>query len=263
VTLAWSRRSAEPNLSALSLRLGSAGVRDGSGVRPRRGWLVAGGLSLLGFVVLALSITSTPMPDGFDLAVRHAVLTERAPGLTVVMRVFTTLGTLPVVVGTTLTGALVLRRRTRSWLPSLVLAAGVAVSALATALVKIAVGRARPGADDRLGPAALDFAFPSGHTGDGCTALLLVTALICLTLPRSPARHLALGLAIVVGAGIGVSRVYLGYHWPTDVVGGWLVAATFTCTAAYVALSLRRRGTRAWPPSRRTDGTIDLVDTAC
>jgi membrane-associated phospholipid phosphatase len=233
---------------------------SGMRIAASRAWLVAAGVCVLCFVLLAVGVTRSVTLDGVDPALRHAVLDLRTPGLTVVMRIFTLLGTLPVVVGTTLTGALVLGRRTRSWVPPLVLASGVALSALVTALVKVGVGRARPSAEDRLGPAALDFAFPSGHTGDGSTALLAVTVLICLTLPRGTARRLALAGAVLLATGIGSSRVYLGYHWPSDVVGGWLLATSFTCLVAYASLFLRAHGTRTWSD---VGGTIVLVDRAC
>ena len=84
----------------------------------------------------------------------------------------------------------------------------------------------------------MDYAFPSGRTGNGSAALLLVTALVCLTLPRSVGRSLALVGAAVLSGGIGLTRVYLGYRWPSDVVGGWLLAGAVTCVAAYVALEL-------------------------
>lgn len=228
-----------------------------------RAWLVAAAASLLGFALLGVSVTRSTTLGGVDLTLQHVVLALRAPGLTVAMRLFTTLGTLPVVVGTTLTGALVLWRRTRGWVSPLVLALAVAASALVIALVKISVGRARPGSLDRLGPAALDFAFPSGHTGNGCAALFLVTTLICLTLPRSPARRLALAGTALLGTGIGLSRVYLGYHWPTDVLGGWLLATTFTCVAASVTLALRGRRAGQRAAIGAAGGTIDLVDRAC
>jgi membrane-associated phospholipid phosphatase len=237
-------------------------VRDRQGVRisgASPAWLGVAGTSLLGFVLLAALASRWSTPDASDLAVQRAVLALRTPGLTTLLRLCTTLGTLPVVVGTTLTGALVLRRRTRSWVSPVVLALAVSASALTIALVKVAVGRHRPAAQDRIGPAALDFAFPSGHTGDGCTALVLATTLICLTLPPSATRRLVLGAALLAGVAIGFSRIYLGYHWPTDVAGGWLLATTFTCGAAYAALRVRGRRDAARPQG----GTIGVEDRAC
>jgi membrane-associated phospholipid phosphatase len=200
--------------------------------------LVAGGAALIAFVLLAASVTRSVPLNVIDQCVQHAVLTLRSPVLTLAMQICTSVGTLPFVVVTALSGALILRRRTGGWIAPAVLGSGVATSALIIALVKVAVGRPRPGPEDRIGTAALDYAFPSGHTGNGSASLFLVTALVCLTLPRSVSRSLALLGAAVLSGGIGLTRVYLGYHWPSDVVGGWLLAGTVTCVAAYVVLDL-------------------------
>ena len=212
-------------------------------MRTNRSWLVASGASLVGFVLLTLAVTRTAAVDDVDQAVQQAVLALRSDRLTPVMQAATMLGSLPVVLGTSLSGVLVLAVRTRSWTPPIVLASAVALSAATIALVKVGVGRPRPGAEDRIGPAALDFAFPSGHTGNGSTAWCAVVALVCLTLPPSAARAAVLVSALVLSAGIGLSRVYLGYHWPTDVVGAWMLAAAVVCAAVHVTLSLRGRGT--------------------
>lgn len=210
-------------------------------MKARAGWLVAAAVCLAGFVGLALSVSGSTSLATVDVAVQQAVTATRSRGRTMAFEAFTTVGTLPVVVGAALTGVLILVRRTRSWVPPLVLIAAVALSALTIALVKVGVGRLRPGPADRIGPAALDFAFPSGHTGNGTTAVCLVTTLVCLTLPRSASRSAALAGAVLLSVGIGVSRVYLGYHWPSDVVGGWLLAGTFTCAAVYLVLVLGAR----------------------
>ena len=221
-------------------------------MRPAAGWLVAAAACLVGFVGLALSVTQRTPPAAFDIAVQEAIIDHRidhrSPALTAAFQAFTTVGTLPVVVGAALTGVLILARRTRSWVAPTVLAAGVSLSALTVALVKIGVARPRPGPDDRIGPAALDFAFPSGHTDNGTSAFLLVTSLVGPMLPGTARRSVALTCAAVLGAGIGLSRVYLGYHWPSDVLGGWLLAATVTCAAIFTFLAVRTRSRQAVRP---------------
>ena len=176
--------------------------------------------------------------DGGDRLVQHAVTGLRSVALTPVMQALTMLGSLPVVVGTALSGVLLLAVRTRSWAPPAVLAGTVASVAATVALVKLAIARPRPGPEGTIGPVALDFAFPSGHTGTGSSTWCTVVALVCLTVPHSARRTAALVGVLVLSSGIGLSRVYLGYHWPTDVVGGWLLAVCFTCAAIFVVGTL-------------------------
>ncbi|MDX2851991.1 phosphatase PAP2 family protein [Streptomyces sp. PA03-3a] len=97
---------------------------------------------------------------------------------------------------------------------------------------KALVGRERPRWPDPVDSAAFA-AFPSGHA---TTAALVCGALLWLLL-RVPARSLwfvaACAVAFVSVVGVGFTRVYLGVHWPSDVLGGWLLAAAvLTGTAA-------------------------------
>ncbi|MFJ4986694.1 phosphatase PAP2 family protein [Streptomyces sp. NPDC088732] len=100
--------------------------------------------------------------------------------------------------------------------------------------VKAAVGRPRPHWPDPLATAPYA-AFPSGHAmtaAISCGALVWVFRLRCPGAGRLP-RAAVWSLAAVSVAGVGLTRVYLGVHWPSDVVGGWLLgAAVLTGTAA-------------------------------
>ncbi|MDB4900086.1 MAG: phosphoesterase PA-phosphatase related protein [Gemmatimonadetes bacterium] len=103
--------------------------------------------------------------------------------------------------------------------------------------IKIVYRRPRPAI--ALGRNKTEPAFPSGHTADA-TAVVLTSAWLLVhegLLPPS----LAIPLAIVLCAVTGMSRVALGWHWGSDVVGGWLtgIAVAAECVALYERLSGR------------------------
>jgi len=105
-----------------------------------------------------------------------------------------------------------------------VAACGIAGGLLSTAL-KLAFQRTRPEATaGYLIDLPSSFSFPSGHAmGSACVAGSL--AIVAFALLRSPWRWLALIAAFFYIVGVGVSRVYLGVHFASDVLGGQLASA--------------------------------------
>jgi undecaprenyl-diphosphatase len=79
------------------------------------------------------------------------------------------------------------------------------------------------------------YAYPSGHAG---AALVAYSALVVFVWPNAMWRWITLALAVFVIALTGLGRVYLGVHWPTDVLGGYLLAG---CWLGF-GLMLKTRG---------------------
>ncbi|WP_052390616.1 phosphatase PAP2 family protein [Streptomyces sp. NRRL B-24484] len=94
-----------------------------------------------------------------------------------------------------------------------------------------AFGRPRPPAAD-WATAAAGFAFPSGHAFTSAVSAGLLALAVARTGPA--AARTAAAIAAVFAAAIGLSRIYIGVHWPLDVLGGWLLATGWL--AAAVAL---------------------------
>jgi undecaprenyl-diphosphatase len=128
--------------------------------------------------------------------------------------------------------------------------AGASIAAiLAHHGVKLVYRRRRPAIVLRRGKT--EPAFPSGHTADA-TAVLATGAYLLAredVVPASVAMPVAVGLALITGA----SRVALGEHWGTDVVGGWLtgVAIAAACGLEYELLRRGRRRPPLLPTGKR------------
>ncbi|QNP62046.1 phosphatase PAP2 family protein [Streptomyces genisteinicus] len=107
-------------------------------------------------------------------------------------------------------------------------------SALGAALqqtLKALVGRDRPQWPDPVDTAQFA-AFPSGHAMTATLTCGLLLWLLHRDGVRGRARAWAVALAAVSVAGVGFTRVYLGVHWPSDVLGGWLLGAAVVAVAA-------------------------------
>ncbi|MET9950043.1 phosphatase PAP2 family protein [Streptomyces sp. NPDC006339] len=153
------------------------------------------------------------------------------------------------------TAVVLWRRRERR------LALWVAVTTLVAAAlqhgIKLAVGRARPSWPDPV-DSAYYAAFPSGHAMAATVGCGLVLWVLALHWREGWWGWGALtGAALVSVLGVGWTRVYLGVHWPSDVLGGWLLG--WCCVA--VAIVTYRRVEARRPPAPGADDGSRMGDT--
>ncbi|MEY9490185.1 membrane-associated phospholipid phosphatase [Streptomyces calvus] len=114
----------------------------------------------------------------------------------------------------------------------------VAVGTAVQQGLKAALDRARPVWPDPVDSAHYA-AFPSGHAMTATVVCGLLLWLLHRHGVSAGVRRAALVVAVVSVAGVGLTRVWLGVHWPTDVLGGWLIGATVVAAAVAVHRRLR------------------------
>src|SRR3546814_11966667 len=84
--------------------------------------------------------------------------------------------------------------------------------------------------------------FPSGHAMTAGVVYLTLAAVLIRVETRRRLKAYLLSLAVLVTVAVGASRVYLGVHWPSDVVAGWAAGAAWAMLWWGIALWMPRRG---------------------
>ncbi|MUK00487.1 phosphatase PAP2 family protein [Vibrio cholerae] len=111
--------------------------------------------------------------------------------------------------------------RRRSWTPVILLPAAAFGSLLMTVAGKDAIGRLRPPIELAVPPYESSPSFPSGHSLNAMVIAGIIAYLLVIRQHHKRTRALTITLAVVFAVTMGVSRVYLGHHWLTDVLVAW------------------------------------------
>jgi undecaprenyl-diphosphatase len=162
------------------------------------------------------------------------------PWLEEQIRDVTALGSLGVLtlLSLAVVGFLILQGKRRT---AVLVIAAVGGGMLVSTLTKLGFDRPRPD----LVPHATQVytaSFPSGHAMMAAVTYLTLGALLARVQPRLRLKLYLIGLAATLTVLVGSSRVYLGVHWPTDVLAGWTLGAAWALACWAIALWLQARG---------------------
>lgn len=219
---------------------------------PLAAGLAATALVALGcFAALADGALESDDLSAFDPAVTSWAVAERDHVMTAVAWFFTHLGgTMSLIILTVVGAAAFLWRGRR--IHALVLVGAMVGSSLLTVVLKILIGRARPSVTLLLGEAASTYSFPSGHSFNTAVFAGTLAGFVVFSAASASRKYLASGAAIAVTALVGASRIYLAYHWLTDVLAGWSIGLAWLCLVALGTLAFRSRRPQPTiaPPSR-------------
>jgi membrane-associated phospholipid phosphatase len=187
-------------------------------------FLVAGAVTVFGavFLKLADSVRESEVVVRFDQRVLDFVSAHRVGWVSRGARSATLLGSgavVAVVVGVAVV-VLVLRHRP---FDALFVGLSSTGAAVLVEIVKRVVDRPRPSSSHRL-VAASGAAFPSGHAAQSIAGYAALAVVVAVGARSRRARTLVFVAAAAIALAVGGSRVYLGVHWASDVVSGWLLA---------------------------------------
>jgi undecaprenyl-diphosphatase len=135
---------------------------------------------------------------------------------------------------------------------AIVMIVTVPLAGVASSLLKEAFGRERPDVAPHL-DVVTSLSYPSGHAVNAMAVLLLGALLLGEKL-----RGLWVAFALIGAFIVGLSRPMLGVHWPTDVLGGWLLGAAFALAGWKVASMVER------PPravARQAEGDVSASES--
>jgi membrane-associated phospholipid phosphatase len=198
---------------------------------------------LLAFAVLAFYARANAY-FAWDRAVAHRIQGFRTPALDALMYFISYIGygVIPyAIAAATFLAFLVARRRSEAY----ALLLSTAGSGILNRTIKMLIARPRPAAPDvnvfRLHGGQ---SFPSGHvTFYVCYFGFLFFVAYALLPKRSLARRLALTLTSLMIALVGLSRVYLGAHWPSDTIGAYFLGALWLGFSLYMYGRWKERST--------------------
>jgi undecaprenyl-diphosphatase len=191
--------------------------------------LVPAAIAAIAFAVLAVTILNDEMLVAVDLTISDAVQALRSSATDWIVVLVTLFGdaTALILIAVTVVLSLLLKR---AWWAAGTSALAFAATPLIVKGIKLVVGRERPTAD--LYGGVESFSFPSGHMTNS-TVIYGALAIFAAHALKGVGQRLVVAGFVLLITLIGFSRVYLGAHWPTDVVGAVLLASVMLFVIAW------------------------------
>ncbi|RFA23548.1 phosphatase PAP2 family protein [Subtercola boreus] len=226
------------------------------------GVLIAILLSVAGAQVYD-AVTESDGVSGLDQPLLNYAITLRSPLVDSVATGYTDIAGpigMPIVAVVAL---LILAIHRRSLTPVILIVAAGGGSVLMTIAGKDLIGRVRPPLADAVPPYEYSPSFPSGHTLNALVVAGIIAYLLILRRHSTHARVLLIVAAGFFALTVGLSRVFLGHHWFTDVLAGWVLGAAWLAlviTAHRLYLTTRRL--RAHHAAAGTDPTAPGTDSS-
>ena len=178
-------------------------------------------LAAVGLGKLVDDVTDSDGVAVVDHPVAQFVATHRVPALTAFMAAVSTVGGPAGMVVLAVVAGVLFSVAWRSWAPVVIVAVTAAGVIGLTVVFKAALGLPRPPLGQAVA-AADGYGFPSGHAAAAAAVCAVVAWLCTLRLASWRARTAVWAMAAMLAVLVGISRVYLGVHWTTDVLGGWI-----------------------------------------
>jgi membrane-associated phospholipid phosphatase len=181
---------------------------------------------------------------GLDHPVLKTAIAIRTPVANRIITAYTNLGgpvELPILATVV---AVLLACAWKQWTPIVLTAVTGLGSLLLTTVGKATVGRDRPPLADAVPPFETSYSFPSGHSLNSMALAGIIAYLLVRRQRTGWARALTLVLASAFAVAMGLSRVYLGHHWLTDVLVAWTLALAWLAvviTSHRLFITVRRR----------------------
>ena len=210
-------------------------------------------LALIGLAVLAVAVASTTLAvvgedvlgrnglETQDASNLHLVTSHRSDWLVSTARYASQTGTVGLLIALASAVAYVFWRRGVHLGVALTPLVSLLVAGSVAAVIKQLVGRGRPPLSLRLA-AETGPSFPSGHSTDSAALFVSLGIVVAAVILRRPlARALGVVAGFAFSALIGLSRLMLGVHWPTDVIAGWAIGTIVAVSLTAATLLLVRR----------------------
>lgn len=204
----------------------------------RKKYLILSG-ALLCFVFITVNVIgslNTGEPLAVDTVIREGILGLRCRILNVIMTIITYMGNSETIIFICI--ALLFFKKTRTEL-GVPLTVTISLSSILHTAIKLAVQRPRPPVTDFIISQG-GYSFPSGHS---CSALVFygLFAYLIIHMPvDKTVGKVAAVCGIALAAAIGFSRIYVGVHYPTDVLGGWSLGIVVLTTAITIIEWLKK-----------------------